>query len=252
MKKAVLFILGIIVAITFLEYIFVYTDVGYGIILALFVVIGIYILASLPEKESKATMAAESLALVPMYVLFTASLPWFFIRQSYLLPAVYSIILGLCFWHIYERKTDFELLGFTKKNFLKYMLIGGFIGIPTGTIEYLVLRPAPAFPSFELTYLLRDFAYMTFFVSLGEETLFRGIIQRELQEAFGPRSGLFLAAYLFGIMHLTWRSPLELVFAFLAGYLLGYIYYKTGSLTAPILLHGVNNTMLVGILPYVL
>lgn len=252
MKKEVLFILGIMIAITVVEYIFVYTNVGYGIILALFVIIGIYLLAAVPEKENEVTLAAESLALVPMYVLFTASLPWFFIRQSYLLPGVYSIIIGLCFWHIYEKKTDLSVLGLTRKNFLKYALIGALIGIPTGTIEYFVLKPAPAFPSFEMLYFFRDFAYMTFFVGLGEEVLFRAIIQRDLIDAFGARSGLLMQSYLFGIMHLTWRSPMELAFATFAGYLLGYFYYKTGNLTGPIVLHGVNNTMLVAVWPYLL
>jgi hypothetical protein len=97
---------------------------------------------------------------------------------------------------------------------------------------------------------MRDFVYMTLFVGLGEELLFRGIIQRDLQDIFGKHTGLIIASYLFGIMHLTWRSVPELFFAFLAGMLLGYIYNRTNSLIGPIFLHGVNNTVLVGVLPY--
>lgn len=40
------------------------------------------------------------------------------------------------------------------------------------------------------------------------------------------------------------------MFTFWAGYLLGYIYNRTNSLTAPIFLHGVNNVMLVAVMPY--
>ncbi|MEE8168531.1 MAG: CPBP family intramembrane glutamic endopeptidase [Candidatus Hydrothermarchaeales archaeon] len=252
MKLATLFIIGIIVSITVLEYIFVYTSVSYGILLALFLTIAIYILISLPEKENEMILAAESLALLPLYVLFTSSLPWFFVKQSYLLPAIYTIILGLCAWHIYDRGIGMHALGLTRENAVKYALMGALIGIPTGAIEYLVLKPSPAFPAFEIAYFFRDFAYMTLFVALGEELLFRAIVQLDLQKAFGDRNGLLMAAYLFGVMHLTWRSPTELAFAFFAGYLLGYIYYKTGSLMGPIMLHGINNTMLVAVMPYLL
>ncbi len=52
-------------------------------------------------------------------------------------------------------------------------------------------------------------------------------------------------------MHLTWRSIPELVFVFLAGIILGVLYLKTKSLVAPIIAHGVNNVIMVSILPYI-
>ncbi len=244
-------ILGILATITLLEYVFVYLSPGYGMVLSLFIVILIYIMISLP-KDTTGTEAVESLALIPLYVLFTSSLPWFFLHQAYLLPAMYSVVLAICVWHVYEKGLSMERLGLVKKKWLKYAIIGALIGIPTGTIEYLVLKPSAAFPSLQAGYLIRDFLYMALFVALGEELLFRSIIQVDLQKTFGDQKGLLLASYLFGIMHLTWRSPVELVFAGLAGYLLGYMYYRTGSLIGSIMLHAVNNTVLVGILPYVL
>lgn len=243
------FILVLIATISILEYIFVYLDAGYGMVLSLFVVIFIYIAVSL-QKETKETVALESLALIPLYVLFTASLPWFLIHQTVLLPAMYTVVLAICVWHVHDKGISIERIGLVKNKWVKYAIAGALIGIPTGSIEYLVLRPDPAFPSLQIPYLLRDFLYMTLFVSLGEEVLFRSIIQVDLQKSFGNQKGLLLASYLFGIMHLTWRSPIELVFAFLAGYLLGYMYFKTKSLVGPIMLHAINNTILVGILPY--
>jgi hypothetical protein len=248
--RDIISILLILAAITGLEYVFVYIDPGDGIIIALFLTLTIYVLVSIPEKEDLLTRSAESLALIPLYVLFTSSLPWFFVNQVYLLPAVYSIILALCLWHIYEKKISSVQLGLVSRRFFFYTFVGALVGIFTGSIEYAILKPSAALPTFQLKYLLRDWAYMTFFVGLGEEVLFRGIIQTDLQNLLGKQKGLLLAAYLFGIMHLTWRSVPELLFAFLSGYLLGYIFNKTGSLIMPISLHGINNTMLVGILPY--
>jgi len=144
------------------------------------------------------------------------------------------------------------MFGFSRKNILKYSLIGLVIGVPMGTVEYLILHPAATFPTFEVRYLFRDFAYMLLFVGLGEEMLFRGLIQKDLTGLFGWKWGLFGASFMFAVMHLTWRSIPELGFVFLAGLILGFLYWKTKSLTAPIVAHGANNVMLVAVLPYLL
>lgn len=247
-----LLILGIFIAISLTEYVFAYLDVRIGIVMALFTALGIYFVISVTEMRAQVVDSAECLALVPIYILLTSSLPWFFIHQAYLLPAVYAIILGLCFYYVYEKKLSFEELGFKKDKFLKYALIGVIIGVPFGTIEYFILTPAPVYPTFEFVHLLRDIIYMLFFVALGEELLFRALIQRNLSFAFGTTIGLVSASFMFAVMHLTWRSTPELVFVFFGGMIFGYLYYKTGSLSAPIATHAMNNIILVGVLPYLL
>lgn len=251
--QQVLFIAGIVVAIAACEYVFAYHNVAYGIVIALALTTIIYLMLSLFHLDEGITKCGESLALIPLYILFTAALPWFFINQQYLLPAVYSCILGLCLWHVYQKKLSLkELFGFSKEKLLRYSLIGLVIGIPLGTIEYFILRPAPAFPAFEVQYLLRDMVYMFCFVGIGEELLFRGLIQRDMMNIFGWKWGVFSASCLFAVMHLTWRSIPELGFVFLAGLILGGLYYKTRSLVAPIVAHGINNVILVSVLPYLL
>lgn len=247
-----LLILGIFAAISLTEYVFAYRDVRIGIVMALFTALAIYFVISVKEMRAQVVDSAECLALVPIYILLTSSLPWFFIHQAYLLPAVYATIIGLCFYYVYEKRLSFEELGFKKDKFLKYTLIGILIGIPTGTIEYFILTVAPAYPSFEFVHLFKDIIYMYFFVALGEELLFRALIQRNLSHAFGTTIGLVSASIMFAIMHLTWRSVPELVFVFFGGMIFGYLYYKTGSLSAPIATHAMNNIMLVGVLPYLL
>ncbi len=240
------------IAITACEYVFAYQNVAYGIIIALGLTILIQSTVSFLRLNYKIVTCAESIVLIPLYILFTSSLPWFFINQQYLLPAVYSCILGLCLWHVYEKNLSLrELFGFRKDKLVKQLLIGLFIGIPMGMGEYLVLRPDPAFPLFEVKYLLRDMVYMLLFVGLGEELLFRGFIQRDLAEAFGWKWALFGASLMFAVMHLTWRSIPELGFVFIAGLILGALYLKNKSLIAPIVAHGTNNVVLVAIMPYI-
>ncbi len=251
--RQIMFLVLISVAIAVTEYIFAYRDVAYGIALSLALALVIYLLISVFHFDNGIVRCAESLALIPLYVLFTSSLPWFFINQQYLMPAVYSCILGLCAWHIYQKDLSLkEIFGFHRGKLLKWALIGLVIGIPTGIVEYLVLRPAPVAPTFELKYMLRDMVYMFLFVGVGEELLFRGFIQVDLEKVFGWRWALFGASLMFAVMHLTWRSVPELVFVFFAGVILGALYLKSKSLLPSILMHGMNNVMLVAVAPYML
>jgi membrane protease YdiL (CAAX protease family) len=246
-----LFIILICIGITTCEYIFAYYNVAYGIVIALALSLIIYILLSIRNFTPGIVSTAESLALIPLYILFTSSMPWFFINQQYLLPAVYSCILGLCAWYIYQQNVDVKsLFGFRKKRLLRNILYGTAIGLITGVAEYAILHPAPTAPSFEVKYFFRDIIYMLLFVGLAEETLFRGLIQRNLTAAFGWKWGLLGASVLFAIMHLTWRSVPELLFVFAAGLIMGLVYWKTKELTMPIIIHCMNNVMLVAIAPY--
>lgn len=249
-KLPALFIISIFAGIALSQYVFVYSNISYGIVLSLLITLAIYIIISIIKMSAQLTRAAESLALIPLYVLFTSSLPWFFVEQRFLLPMVYSLILGLCFWHMYEHDIELKEVGIVKHDMLRSAFIGIALAIPAGIIEYLILRPAPAFPAFELKYLTQDIIYMTFFVALGEELLFRGIIMNELRRLFDFKTALLGQAILFGMMHMTWRSLPELGFTFVAALILGYLYYRTGSLMGSIAMHSMNNIILVGVLPY--
>ena len=242
----------ICLGITFCEWVFAYQDAAYGIILALFLALGIYLVIPVIKLGQPFTDCAESLVLIPLYILFTSSLPWFFLSQELLLPAVYSAILALCAWHIYRKNLSLREIGFSRERLPKYILIGVLVGVPLGVVEYFIITPVAAFPTFEIKYLMRDLVYMVVFVGLGEELLFRGLVQRDMMNLLGWKWGLLGASLMFGVMHLTWRSIPELGFTFFAGLLFGYLYYRTYNLTAPIIAHGVGNTILVSVMPYLL
>ena len=245
-------IAAICLGITFCEWVFAYQNVTYGIILALFLALIIYMVIPVVRLGQSFTDCVESLVLIPLYILLTSSLPWFFLSQELLLPAVYSTILALCAWHIYRKNISLRDIGFSRDRVLRHVLIGVLVGVPLGVGEYFIITPAAAFPTFEIKYLMRDLAYMVIFVGLGEELLFRGLVQRDMTNLLGWKWGLLGASLMFGVMHLTWRSIPELGFTFLAGMLFGYMYYRTRSLTSPIVAHGIGNTVLVAVMPYLL
>ena len=80
------------------------------------------------------------------------------------------------------------------------------------------------------------------FAPFFEEWLCRGIILRGLLKKVGPAWAIVISAAVFGLIHGNiWQA----IPAFLIGCLLGYVYYKTGSLKLTMLMHCVNNTLAV-------
>lgn len=78
---------------------------------------------------------------------------------------------------------------------------------------------------------------------LAEEVVFRGAILRTLLGIMSKKNhwvAIFISAALFGLAHF---NAAQFINALLMGLLLGWMYYRTGSLVPGILLHWVNNTM---------
>lgn len=70
---------------------------------------------------------------------------------------------------------------------------------------------------------------------LGEELLFRGVIQQALQQWLGPWTGLLLASLVFGAAH--WVSRAYMIFACLMGLYLGLLYWLSGDLLIAVIVH---------------
>ncbi len=72
-----------------------------------------------------------------------------------------------------------------------------------------------------------------------EEILFRGLIFGELRKISRVRAALFIQAVLFGVYHL---DIIQGSYAVLIGLLLGYVYYRSNSIIAPMIVHATINT----------
>lgn len=78
------------------------------------------------------------------------------------------------------------------------------------------------------------------FAPFFEEWLCRGIILRGLLKKVKPAWAIVISALIFGLIHGNlWQA----IPAFIIGVILGYVYYKTGSLKLTMLMHCVNNTL---------
>lgn len=76
---------------------------------------------------------------------------------------------------------------------------------------------------------------------LGEEIFFRGFLYRGLAESWpGPRGAILLTSLIGAVIHLQYGPSGVSVF-FVASLLLGWLRWKTGSVTLTVLLHAVVN-----------
>ena len=93
-----------------------------------------------------------------------------------------------------------------------------------------------------------NFICVSIFAPIFEEWLCRGMVLRGLlnrkkedgSPLMSPAWAIVISAIFFGVIHL---NPWQAIPAIAMGILMGYVYYKTGSLKITMLMHFANNTM---------
>lgn len=123
------------------------------------------------------------------------------------------------------------------------MLLGLWLSVrfPIGPLAPLARlvreRIAPLFRETTVWQL----ALISVVAGIGEELLFRGLLQEGLARLIGPPAGvgiaILLAGLLFGAVH--WLSTTYAVLAAGIGIYLGWLFWITGNLAAPIATHAV-------------
>ena len=83
-----------------------------------------------------------------------------------------------------------------------------------------------------------SFLVVAIFAPIFEEWLCRGMVLRGLLTKMKPVWAIVLSALFFAVIH---ANPWQALNAFLIGLMMGYVYYKTGSLLLTMLIHFVNN-----------
>ena len=118
-------------------------------------------------------------------------------------------------------------------NYLNYrwtMSIPGMQSIYDALINLLnQMTGGPFWSSFLLTAL---------FAPIFEEWLCRGMVLRGLLTKMKPGWAITVSALFFALIHM---NPWQALNAFIIGLVMGYVYYKTGSLLLSMLIHFVNN-----------
>ena len=86
--------------------------------------------------------------------------------------------------------------------------------------------------------LWSSFLVTAVFAPVFEEWLCRGMVLRALLTKIKPGWAIVVSALFFAVLHL---NPWQALNAFILGVVMGYVYYRTGSLLLTMLIHFVNN-----------
>lgn len=83
-----------------------------------------------------------------------------------------------------------------------------------------------------------SFLVTAIFAPVFEEWMCRGVVLRGLLTKMKPAWAIVVSALFFALIH---GNPWQALNAFFVGLVMGYVYYKTGSLLLTMLIHFVNN-----------
>ncbi|HEY9246706.1 MAG TPA: type II CAAX endopeptidase family protein [Candidatus Methanoperedens sp.] len=193
----------------------------------------------------------QSLLLPLQMRIINLAIPQFFTITLLWYPLVYGIMFIPIYYIIMSQNISSKDMGISFRRFYIYIPAALFIGAAMAMIEFRILNPAPLITNLKFQNIFLITMVMFVFVGAVEELIFRSILQTRLEKVFGPNQGLLLGAAIFGIMHAGYGVTNEVLFAFFAGLVIGYIFQKTRSLPFILVIHGTANVFLFGILPII-
>jgi len=158
--------------------------------------------------------------------------------------AVYSLVIVASF--ITFKNVD--LKDISSKRYMALLPIMIIFGMLLGGIEFIILKPSPIFEYLNIDTILMGLFIMGL-TGIGEEFIFRGLLQNHLLKIFNITGAILLSNVIFMGMHLIWLNLFELIFVFVIGILCGIIYYKTKNLVLVASLHAMINFSLFVFMP---
>lgn len=248
-KREHLMALVYLVGVTLAETLTLTRQPQWGMALHAGVMIAMLLQATLTERGPRQGFYI-SLTLAPLIRLMSLSLPlpsypfifWYAIVGAPLLLASFiaARIIGL----------EARMLGLTVRQPLKQGVIAS-TGILLGYMEYLILRPQPLAAALTFKDIWLPAMILMIFTGLLEEVLFRGLMQYTALRNLG-RFGLVYVALVFAVLHLGYRSALDVLFVFGVAIFFGWLVIRTGSIMGVTLAHGLTNIALFLVFPFLL
>lgn len=237
-------------AITAAEIVTAYFEPLHGIVCHVIILLALLAHASLAYRQPVNTVYM-ALSLAPMIRIASLSMPlvgvppmyWYLVISLPLFAAAASVMRIAVF-----KPGE---VGLAAGN-LPIQAMVAFLGVPLGLIEYFILKPPPLAP--ELTFQYVWLPAVILLVSTGflEELIFRGVMYRAAVDSLGSRYSIVYISFIFAMLHITHRSPLDLLFVFGVALLFSFAFVLFKSILGVSLDHGLTNIGLYIIWPHLL
>ena len=190
----------------------------------------------LPVLRMMQVLQAMGMLIIPAGVYLWISSTWQEISALFRMPTRQGVMLSAVFF----------MVAFPFVNYVANWNAG--VEIPTFIGDWMQGKETNAseltqlflnMPSWGL--LIFNLIMIALLPALGEELIFRGIIQRGLHRQLGnPHVGIWLAAALFSAIHFQFFG---FVPRMLMGVAMGYLLFWSGNLWYPIIAHFTNNAL---------
>jgi membrane protease YdiL (CAAX protease family) len=239
--------LGYLGAIGVAELLVTYVEPRLGMVVHCGVLLGLLFHSS--RARGRATPAfLVSLAFAPLIRILSLSLPltefplvyWYLLTSVPLFAAAWVAGRALGY--------DWGRLGLHLRGLPLQALIG-LTGAAFGALEYLILRPEPLVPALRWADLWWPALVLLVSTGLLEEVIFRGLMQRAAGNVLG-RWGMLYVALLFAVLHVGYRSLVDVLFVLGVGLFFGWTVERTRSLVGVTLSHGLTNIVLFLVMPF--
>ncbi|KUK82767.1 MAG: putative metal-dependent membrane protease [Pelotomaculum thermopropionicum] len=237
-------------AITAAEIITAYFNPVSGIVCHVILMLALLVHASLAYRQP-VNVVYMALALAPMIRIMSLSMPlvdvppmyWYLIISLPLFAAAVAVM----------RIAGFKPgeVGLVPGN-LPFQMLVAFLGVPLGLLEYLILRPDPLVPALTFSYIWLPALILLVSTGVLEEFIFRGVMYRAAVDNLGRWYSIMYISFIFGVLHITHRSPLDLLFVLGVALLFSVAVSLFRSILGVSLAHGLTNIGLYLIWPHLL
>ncbi len=122
-------------------------------------------------------------------------------------------------------------------------------GVAFGITEYYILRPEPLIDEFSWSAFWMPALILLIGTGFNEEFVFRGVMQSASGEALGKRALLYVTV-VFAVLHIGYKSVIDVAFVFSVGLMFAYVVARTRSLLGVTVSHGITNIALYLVVPF--
>lgn len=188
----------------------------------------------LPALRVMQVLQALGMLILPAFVYLWLSTSWDNVKQIFASPKRQPVLISIAFF----------MVAFPAVNFLAEL--NSSVEIPTIIGDWMSLKEQKAntltsmfldMPTVWL--LLFNLLMIAILPALGEELIFRGIIQPAFQRLTGnPHIAIWVTAVIFSAVHLQFFGFIPRM---LMGVAMGYLFFWSGNLWYPIIAHLTNN-----------
>jgi len=209
--------------------------------------------ASMVESEDFSNLL-RSMMPIPIIRIVGLSIPMMQIKPLYWFPIVAIPLFAASIVIMRRQNLSLKDVGVFMGDYRDNYRVQFFIAITgffTGIIEFFILRPDPLIAQFTPVLLIGGFIVLLLSTGLAEELLFRGILQQNTMKLIGPAWGLLYTSLIFTTMHIGWIYFADLVFVFSVAMFYGFCLIKTKSIVGITMAHGISNSMLFLVMPFV-